>query len=278
MIGTKWGRLTVTGRAANRNGQCSWICLCECGKESIVRGAALRNGTIQSCGEHRPKPGAAYCVDCSAPITVHARRCRRCDSRIKERRHIHGHAKRKAKLPEYQIWGQMKGKCFRQSHESYKNYSARGITVCEEWCHNFQAFYDYVGPRPTPKHTIERINNDGNYEPGNVKWATRYEQNRNQRSNVNLTIDGVTRCVEDWARVSGTNSRTIYTRHKAGWPDREAVFRPPDRRSFRRRTSPSGSVEYGPHDSLPRGEHVVNLRSTRVRESSEVPSERKRSL
>lgn len=176
---------------------------------------------------------------------------------------------RMTEMPEYDVWGAMKGKCYRETHHAYKNYGGRGISVCDEWRNNFQAFYDYIGPRPTPKHTIERINNNGNYEPGNVRWATRHEQARNQRSNVNLTIDGVTRCVEDWARVSGTNSRTIYTRHKAGWPDREAVFLPPDAWATRRARAEMARragkpVEYGHHESLPRGEHVARRGSDEV--------------
>lgn len=224
MVGTKWGRLTVIARAVNLNGQGAWLCLCECGRRGVVRGHALRDGTIQGCGNHRPKPKPMYCVDCSKPITRYAKRCRSCDSRIKPRSVTHGRAKRKATLPEYEVWVQMKGKCFRQTHEAYKNYGARGITVCEEWRNNFQAFYDHVGPRASPKHTIERINNNGNYEPGNVKWATRHEQNRNQRSNVYLTVDGVTKCVADWEASSGTKRTTIYTRVKAGWDDRSAVY------------------------------------------------------
>jgi hypothetical protein len=201
--------------------------LCECGKQTVVRGHKLRIGETKSCGGHRPPPPSATCVDCSAPITPYARRCRKCDSRIKPRYSTHGHARRKAILPEYAIWGQLKAKCYRKKNHAYKNYGGRGITVCEEWRNDFQAFYGHVGPRPTPKHTIERINNNGNYEPGNVKWATRHEQNRNRRNNVNLTIDGVTKCVTDWANVSGTNSHTIYTRVKAGWDDRSAVFNKP---------------------------------------------------
>lgn len=225
MTGTKQGRLTVIERAGSLKGQAAWRCLCECGKQTVVRGAALRSGETQSCGGHRPKSIPTYCIDCSAPITRYARRCLKCDDKIpRSRPVVHGHAKRKAKLPEYDIWVQIKDRCYNENNHAYKNYGGRGIAMCEEWRNNFQAFYVSIGPRPTPKHTLDRLNNEGNYEPGNVKWATRIEQARNTRKNVNLTIDGITRCVADWATVTGTSPQTIYTRRKAGWDDRTSVF------------------------------------------------------
>jgi hypothetical protein len=161
-----------------------------------------------------------HCVDCNCLVTWYARRCRSCF----EATHHHGHAKRGAKDPEYEAWNQMKGKCYRASHPSFKNYGGRGIRMADEWRYDFMAFYSHIGPRPTSEHTVERINNDGNYEPGNVKWATHSEQNRNQRSNVNLTIDGVTMCVADWAILTKRPASTIYRRVDKGWDDHSAVF------------------------------------------------------
>jgi hypothetical protein len=88
----------------------------------------------------------------------------------------------KWKTPEYDIWKQMKQRCFNPNSQSYRNYGARGITVCERWRSSFQAFYDDMGPRPSSDYSIERINNDGNYEPSNCKWGTRSEQNINHRT------------------------------------------------------------------------------------------------
>jgi hypothetical protein len=83
--------------------------------------------------------------------------------------------------PEHRCWGAIKSRCFDVNHHAYDDYGGRGIRMHSAWIHDFQAFYNYVGPRPSPQHSLDRINNDGNYEPGNVRWATRAEQNTNRR-------------------------------------------------------------------------------------------------
>lgn len=85
------------------------------------------------------------------------------------------------KSSEYKIWGHIKERCFKPSSAAYRHYGGRGITMYEPWINDFMAFYNYVGKRPSPEHTIDRINVDGNYEPGNIKWSTRKEQANNKR-------------------------------------------------------------------------------------------------
>jgi len=114
--------------------------------------------------------------------------------------------------PEYSSWDNMIGRCTRPTHVSYKNYGGRGITVCELWRRSFLEFYKHVGPRPSPKHTIERLYNELGYQPGNVVWATRKAQNNHTRRNRMLTVNGVTKTTSQWADSVGISYSTINNR------------------------------------------------------------------
>lgn len=95
---------------------------------------------------------------------------------------IHGHTKRNSKsTPEYRSWCSMKARCFNEKNRAYPSYGGRGISVCDEWKNDFLAFFNYVGKKPDDKHSIDRIDNNGNYEPGNVRWASAKTQNGNRR-------------------------------------------------------------------------------------------------
>lgn len=148
LSGQVFGKLTVLKRIGTTTKRSAlWKCKCECGRTTAVITRDLNSGNTRSCGcLHQP----------------------------------HGHARKNKLTPEFRSWQQMLERCNRPKHKSYAYYGGRGITVCPEWL-DFAQFIKDVGYKPTPQHTLDRINNDGNYEPGNVRWATRWEQAHNCR-------------------------------------------------------------------------------------------------
>ncbi len=128
--------------------------------------------------------------------------------------------------PEYSTWSGMRARCLNPKSPSYRNYGGRGITICEQWVESFPTFCKDMGPRPSEDHSIDRINNEGNYEPSNCRWATRQEQGRNTRKNVMVTHGGETLCVSEWAERYGVRSSLLNSRLKAGWSFEDAVSPP----------------------------------------------------
>ncbi len=190
--GKRYGNLialSFSGMA--RGGNAMWKVQCDCGKVWDVRGSDLRSGNTTSCG------------------------CARV--RIK-----HGATRAGKPTREYRTWKNMKTRCFNQNNSEFKNYGARGISVCERWRNSFGNFLEDMGECP-PGLTLERVNNSGNYKPSNCRWATRKEQNRNSRRNRLLTVDGVTRCVSEWAELLNLPSSTIRMRLRRGWTDADAL-------------------------------------------------------
>jgi hypothetical protein len=114
-------------------------------------------------------------------------------------------------------------RCCNPNQKAYKNCGGRGVRVCRRWRASFAAFLEDVGPRPSPRHTIERINNSGHYEPGNCRWATRGEQARNSRRNRLLTVRGETLCLAAWAERLGLKRSTVSARLGRGWSPRDAL-------------------------------------------------------
>lgn len=131
--------------------------------------------------------------------------------------------------PEYITWSAMIARCYNPKNSSYARYGALGITVCDQWRNSYKAFLGDMGRRPSPYHSIDRIDSKGNYEPSNCRWATDAEQVRNRSQILNLSIDGVTRCAADWAEIVGISRYTIYTRLQRGFTAKEAVFGRPSR-------------------------------------------------
>lgn len=118
----------------------------------------------------------------------------------------------------YIIWSHIKQRCYDKNFTYYNLYGGRGIKMCDEWFDDFLNFYNDVGNPPSNKHTIDRINNDGNYEPSNIRWATMKEQGNNRRNNVRLKYDGKEMTLSQWAKYRNINVQTLYARlHKYGW-------------------------------------------------------------
>lgn len=124
---------------------------------------------------------------------------------------------------EYKAYILAKGRCNNVNKSSYKLYGARGI---EFRFKSFQDFYSCIGTKPTAKHSLERIDSNGHYEPGNVRWATNYEQVRNRRSNILFTHNGKTMCINDWCNELGLCKMTVYQRLYRRWSKRDAIFNP----------------------------------------------------
>ena len=140
----------------------------------------------------------------------------------------HGCARRRSRTREYQAWASMRSRCFYRRNNRYHSHGGRGIKVCDRWLGlaGFANFLADMGPKPTPQHQLDRINNDGNYEPGNCRWATPIEQARNRRTNRHITFNGKTLCITQWATLTGLNRRTIIARLDKGWSAEQALTTP----------------------------------------------------
>lgn len=128
------------------------------------------------------------------------------------------------KLPEYHVWKQMKSRCLNPGHSAFSRYGGRGITICRIWAESFAAFYRDMGPRPLATSMIDRINNDGNYEPKNCRWVTPKESSRNTSTNRFLTINGETRTVSAWAELTGIKVKTLEKRLFRGVEPNRAIM------------------------------------------------------
>lgn len=127
--------------------------------------------------------------------------------------------------PEYWVWRSMKLRCLVPTHHNFSLYGGRGISICKEWVDSFMAFFAHIGPRPTSEHSLDRIDNERGYEPGNVRWATAKEQARNRRSSRILDHNGLSLTLTEWAERIGISVQALWGRLKKGWQLKDALTR-----------------------------------------------------
>lgn len=138
----------------------------------------------------------------------------------------HGHTGKYFQTKEYRAWSDMKTRCTNPKCNRFEIYGGRGIKVCDDWMNSFELFFEHIGEAPSPHHSIDRIDSDGDYEPGNVRWATDEIQSRNRRSSVFLTYDGRTQTLKEWAEEVGMQRGTLAFRIKSGWSTERALTQP----------------------------------------------------
>lgn len=198
LSGRIFGRWTVIAfHDVDRGRNARWLARCICGAERVVKATLLRSGDSQSCG------------------------CLQRDV-VQQRSTRHGGGS----TPEYKIWTAMKQRCLTPQMPVYKDYGGRGIKVCSRWL-KFENFIADMGPRPSSAHTLERQNNDGNYEAANCRWALRSEQQNNRRPCIRLTHNGRTQTIRQWERELGFARGTIQCRIERGWTTERALTEAP---------------------------------------------------
>ncbi len=190
ITGDRYGKLQVMRQAPNKNGKRRWVCRCDCGQLTEVAQTNLRTGNVKSCG-------------CSHYETITT----------------HGQSTRK----EYRAWINMISRCENPNTPGFHRYGGRGIKVCARWRNSFDAFLADMGPRPSPQHSVDRINGDGDYEPANCRWATEKEQKRNICTNRIVEIDGREMTLAEAVERRGLKYNTVLYRILRGKPVAEAL-------------------------------------------------------
>lgn len=185
---------TVIRQEENKNKKRFFLCKCTCGIEQIISLYVLTKSRLYTCDKCR----------------IHHGKGKSNTWKIKHGGTMNIHKNRTSS--EYISWRSMKARCLNPQHDNYHLYGGKGITIYEEWVNDFSKFLDYLGPKPTIKHTIDRIDLDGNYEPGNVRWATLIEQGMNRSNTRRITIDGETVFLRDYCDKHGLDySRVVST-------------------------------------------------------------------
>ena len=198
LTGQTFNRWTVIGSARFINRKSFSLCRCECGVERDVRHDQLTRGISKSCGCWKSEVSRRQIIEIST---------------------THGQS---SKTRTYSIWKDMRKRCLNHASKNYKNYGGRGISVCQRWS-SFENFFEDMGHAPEAM-TLDRINNDGNYEPSNCRWATKKTQMNNMRSNVKLLHNGAWLTIKQLSEAVDVSYHKLYQRlFRLGWPLNKAI-------------------------------------------------------
>jgi hypothetical protein len=203
LTGRRFGRLLVMGRADTfKKGKHAWRCLCDCGNETVTLTNYLRSGQTISCGCRKAQAAGERCL-------------------------THGDAKRGNLTAEYAAWSNMKTRCENPAFNGYAEYGGRGIAVHAGWRESFEEFLASVGRRPSREHSLDRFpDTNGNYEPGNVRWATRKQQANNKQCQRHFTFQGLCLTAAEWVERLGVKYSAFHMRIERGWSIERAVTQP----------------------------------------------------
>lgn len=254
ITGVRSGRLVAKKYVGkDKYNNALWLCQCDCGRETIAKGAAIRSGEKKSCGcLHRSflvgqRFGRLVVVeetdrrqgrriiykckcDCGNHVYVssdslksgHTKSCG-CLMRETSKNTLITHGKSKERL--YTVWSGVKARCYNKNHVSYKNYGLRGISMCEEWRNDYEAFREwseangYDCEAASGECTLDRIDVNGNYEPSNCRWVSAMEQANNTRRNVKMMLFGEEYTISEASREFGIKYSNLQWRKYDGWPD-----------------------------------------------------------
>lgn len=200
LSGLTFGRLYVSSRHIenNKHGKAMFNCVCSCGSAVTASGTDISTGNTRSCG----------CLK---------------DEKAKARMTRHGNRYH----PMWMRYKAMLDRCYKESNDQYRNYGARGITVCERWVNSFDDYVNDLGFPPSENHTIDRVDNNLGYSPENCRWATKKDQSVNRRVTKIVTVGGVSMSLADWSKSLGLKKSAVYGRIRNGWDVVRAVTHPP---------------------------------------------------
>lgn len=200
LAGQKFGRLTVLRYAGiTPDHHARWECVCDCPAKGIkiVTTGKLRRGHVRSCG----------CLE-------------------RESRGLHWKTHGMSRTPEHWCWFSMKQRCLNPKADNYADYGGRGIKVCDRWIASFEAFYEDMGKKPSPKHSIDRKDVNGPYDKENCRWATKKEQSRNRRNTRPIPFGDESLTIAEWAERIGCDGQVISKRLQSGWSVERALTTP----------------------------------------------------